>query len=408
MEPGALLPTLQRVSDHQAEEPTVPAADVLSVLTNPSSNTAERLQATLILAEALAPATGTAAEATPVPAELAALAVPADLPKAAAADVLHMLSDPTSAKACMSVVAAPPASAATSAAAGASDTAEQDVLVRQAAAWVLDRAAAAEPAVAAAVVHSAGCLTSLVKLVTAGSTANSTPPAVKVDVLQLLCTISRSTVTSGSTEGPAAQSQPATAARTAAGAAGAAPTAAAASAGVAGAANTRATAAQQLVQEHKLIPALVQCLGEVKVVKGKAAVSVAQRPRSAAGLKGKPESGSVAIAGAAITGPIAARQTGMSGAGTAPVTAARGRAYGRMAEAGSASAAGPAAAPVAPTTVAPVVPSGNAAVMLAAVKLLQVLAGAYGVSSAVVSPSETLVHGYCTPTPKAILFPAAL
>jgi hypothetical protein len=224
-------------------------------MTQTNSSHSERLLAGLALVAALT------ADAALLPASLMEAAAAAELPKAAAEDVLQVLADPAVVAACLQLVITPTNDAAKGAGAAVGD----GTLLRQAVSCVLQYATAAEPEVAAAFGACQACLPGLVKLVAVGSTRSSTPDAVKVSVLQLLYSLSSS----------AAEASAATSAAAVAmdGAAPAVPALAA------------APAVKELVEQHKIIPCFVQMLGEVRVVKGRPAVSLGRCGWSRAGLQ---------------------------------------------------------------------------------------------------------------------------
>jgi hypothetical protein len=328
-------------SEQPPAEPVVPAAGLLAAMTQANSSNSERLLAGLTMLAALA------TDAALLPAGLVEAAAAVELPKASAEDILQVLADPAAVAACLHVTITP----AHDAEKGPETAASTGVLLRQAAACVLQLAMAAEPAVAAAFSACGGCLSGLVKLVAASGTSSSTPDAIKVSVLQLLHSLSSA----------------------AAGATSVSASTAMAADGTAVPAATAAAAVKELVVQHKIIPCLVQMLGEVRVVKGRPAVSAAALAAQRAPSPPPSTYSRLTAGGTAGSAAKGAR------APAASSDAGRKRAAGRPAEAGAAAAAagtGAAAAAAVPC----VLLAGSSDITLAGAKLLQSLCGTYTVS----------------------------
>lgn len=206
----------------------------------------------------------------------------------------------------------------------------KDLLIKQVVLQILTLAAAREPAVAEALAATAGCLSGNVRLVTNSSTEEQ----LKVAVLQLLGVMSR-----------------------------------------------HAVAAEQLVQQQKLVPALVQLVGEVKVVKGKAAVCLApaavqQQQQRASSAAGSPE------AAAAVGGASRRLCGGRSAAGGSAASAGNNRTAATTALQATANGSAGSRMPSSAGAKTPVTAAAaeSAAVALAAVRVLQVLSSNYMVS----------------------------
>lgn len=360
-----MVPALQCQAVEQAPpEPTVAAAQLLADLTsvnNANSGNSgssggkgalpDRLHAGLALVAALA------ADSAQLHPDLAEAIAAAELPAAAVDDVLQLLTDPAAVSACVQVITAESSTPA----AGPAAAARHSVLLRQSAACVLQLAVMAEPEVATAL--SAGsCLASLVRLVASGSTADRTPQALKASVLQLLHSLCSAAATAASP--PAADTLSAASA--------------ADGTSVPSQQHPAAAAVDQLVKQHKVVPCLVQLLGEVRVSRGKAVLST---------VGVAPQSENSAATAKAVAPQLKGGRPAYSAAATASkgnkMTTAAGsdvarRQAGRPAvEAGAAAAAvSGAAAASTPGIRSP----GHTDTMLEALKLLATLSSAYVVS----------------------------